>query len=316
MRKTFITSLLAGFFLACIAPVNATAAEAAKPQQETITVPTIAVLPFANRIRGASSQGVGESVSEILTTELSSVGEYDLADRTDITKIMDELNLSASGMVDKASQLKIGYLVGARIIITGSVFQSGKNNYIVAKIIGVETSRVVGCSIKGVDNPVDMISKLTPLISAKIQKNAKKLLPTIPEPDAVIKKLKEQIGDVKGTKVYVHIQERSIVNIDPAAETEMKKLLLALGFDVVESADKADFRITGEGLAENSGQFKQFFSATARIEINIHNKSDKLIASDRQVETVASPAVSIAAKQALAQASLIIAERLIPKLKK
>ncbi len=313
MKKRLIVSLLAGFCLACIAPATSTAGE---NQEESITVPTIAVLPFANRIRGASSQGLGESVSEVLTAELSTVGEYDLADRTDITKIMGELKLSASGMVDKASQLKIGYLVGARIIITGSVFKAGKNNYIVAKIIGVETSKVVGCSIKGVDNPVDMISKLTPIISQKIQHNARKLLPVIPDPDAILKKLKEQIGNVKGTKVYVHITERAIVNIDPAAETEMKKLLLALGFDVVDSADKADFRITGEGLAENSGQFKQFFSATARVEINIRTKSDKLIASDRQVETVAGPAVSVAAKQALAQATLSMSERLIPLLKK
>ena len=95
----------------------------------------------------------------------------------------------------------------------------------------------------------------------------------------------------------------------------MQKLLQGLEFTVVESPDQADFRITGEGIAEQSGHFKGFFSATARLELRLYAKDGALIASDRQVETVAGPAANVAAKEALAQAALALAKRLVPQIK-
>lgn len=288
-----------------------------KPAEKTaVVVPTIAVMPFECRLTGSAAEGMGSSVSDLLSSQMSETGEFELADRGEINKIMDELKLSSSGLVTKDTQLKIGQLVGAKIIITGSIFKSGEKNFVVAKIIGVETSRVIGASVSGAGTPVELIPELKTKVAAIIASNVTKLLPVPTDLPSVTEELKKKIGGSAANKsVYVKIQERTLLNIDPAAETEFKKLLLALGFKVVEAPDLADFRITGEGLAENSGQFKEFFSSTARIEIHLHAKDNHLIASDRQVETVAGPAVNIASKDALAQAALILAKRIIPQIK-
>lgn len=285
---------------------------AAKPAP---VVPTIAIMPFECRLTGSAAEGMGSSVADLLTSRMSETGEFELADRGEINKIMGELKLSSSGLVTKETQLKIGNLVGAKIIVTGSIFKSGDKNYIVAKIIGVETSRVIGVSAFGAGTPLELVPELKALIAGKIMSETAKLLPPVLERPGVLEELRKEIGDVSGRSVYVKISERTLLNVDPAAETEFKKLLLALGFKVVEAPDLADFRITGEGLAENSGQFKEFFSSTARIEIHLHAKDNHLIASDRQVETVAGPAVNIASKDALAQAALILAKRIIPQIK-
>ena len=288
-----------------------------KPADKTaIAVPTIAVMPFECRISGSAAEGLGRSVADLLSSQMSETGEFELADRGEINKIMGELKLSTSGLVTKDSQLKIGQLTGAKIIITGSVFKNDDKNYVVAKIIGVETSRVIGTSVSGTSSPVELIPELKTKIAGIVLKNSTKLLPALADHPSVVDELKKEIGESPANKsVFVKISERTQLNVDPAAETEMKKLLLALGFKVVETPDQADFRITGEGLAETSGHFKEFFSATARLEINLHAKDGRLIASDRQVETIAGPATNIASKDALAQTALILAKRIVPQMK-
>lgn len=323
MDKRAIVGTLIGLGVLCGNGLYAQDKAAAPPPapaavvvtKQAPVVPTIAIMPFECRLTGSAAEGMGSSVADLLTSQMSETGEFELADRGEINKIMGELKLNSSGLVTKETQLKIGKLIGAKIIITGSIFKNGDKNYIVAKIIGVETSRVIGVSASGVGAALEMVPELKTRIAEKIMTDTAKLLPPVLERPGVLEELKKEIGDVSGRSVYVKISERTLLNVDPAAETEFKKLLLALGFKVVESPDQADFRITGEGLAENSGQFKEFFSSTARIEIHLHAKDNRLIASDRQVETVAGPAINIASKDALAQTALILARRIIPQIK-
>jgi len=279
----------------------------------TTPIPTIAVLPFESKV---AKEGVGSAIADLLTVKLGESGDMELADRVSIDKTMAELNLSASGLVGKDSQVKIGQLVGARIIITGSVFKSGDNkSYIVAKVIGVETSLVKGCSVSGIGDPLEMVPDLSNRIQATIRKNVAALLPPVLTRPTILEELKKSYGSGSGKKVYVKVSEQTAQNIDPAAETELQKLLQSLEFTVVESPDQADFRITGDGIAEQSGHFKGFFSATARLELRLYAKDGTLIASDRQVETVAGPAANVAAKEALAQAALALSKRLVPQIK-
>ncbi len=310
MYKKIVLGALLALGTLCSNGLLAQVAKKAPP-----VIPTIAIMPFECRLTGSSSEKLGASVADLLTSQMSETGEFDLADRGEINKIMGELKLNASGLVTKENQVKIGQLIGAKIIITGSVFKSGEKNYVMAKIIGVETSRVIGSSVSGTGTPLDLVPELKEKVAQKIMGDVAKLMPPVLDKPSVLDELKKEIGDVSGRSVYVKIAEQTLLNIDPAAETEFKKLLLALGFKVVEMPDQADFRITGEGVAENSGEFKGFFSSTARIELHLHAKSGKLIATDRQVETVAGPAFNIASKDALAQTALILAKRIVPQIK-
>ena len=139
----------------------------------------------------------------------------------------------------------------------------------------------------------------------------------MPRPKTALSVAGELSGTVKGNgrKVYVKISESiSAPAIDPAAETELKKLLIALGFEVVEDRQDAEFLFLGEGLATDSGRYQNFSSSTARLELNLY-KGKQILLSDRQKETVAGPSYVIAAKDALARSSLELARRMLPALK-
>ena len=291
--------------------IPAQAAEEAAP----IMVPTAAVLPFEARGRQAENDQAGKSVSDLLFVTLLENGAANLVERAELDKALNELHLSAAGLVAPESQLQLGRLIGAKILISGSLFETGGKKYVVAKIIGTETSRVLGCSVNGRDDYVDLAPELAAKVAKVLEKDVDKLLPAKMTARSALDKLSEVQGNRR--PVYLSISEDIQVSApDPASEIELKKLLLALGFEVVGSRSEAAFALICEAVASNAGQYQKFSSASARVELSIYSgKDNQLLASGSAKETVASATYIIAAKDAIAQATLRLAGQLLPCLR-
>ena len=291
--------------------VPAQAAEEAAP----ILVPTSAVLPFEARGRQAENDQAGKSVSDLLFVTLLENGAANLVERAELDKALNELHLSAVGLVAPESQLQLGRLIGAKILISGSLFETGGKKYVVAKVIGTETSRVLGCSVNGRGDYVDLVPELAAKVTKVLEKDVDKLLPAKMTARSALDKLSEVQGNRR--PVYLSISEDIQLSApDPASEIELKKLLLALGFEVVGSRSEAAFAIICEAVASNAGQYQKFSSASARVELSIYSgKDNQLLASGSAKETVASATYIIAAKDAIAQATLRLAGQLLPCLR-
>src|SRR5687768_9178748 len=133
--------------------------------QESINYP-IAILPF--RERGEEVKGMGGQASDLLFAGLATDPDLWLVDREEIDKTLAEQELNLSGVVNPDEAVRIGQITGARILVTGSVFQVGTSLYVVAKVIGTETTRVQGASSKG---PVsDGVDALMPQLSDEVAK--------------------------------------------------------------------------------------------------------------------------------------------------
>ncbi len=287
--------------------VPAQAAEETAP----ILVPTAAVLPFEARGRQAENDQAGKSVSDLLFVSLLEKSAVNLVERAELDQALNELHLSAVGLVAPESQLQLGRLVGAKILISGSLFETGGKKYAVAKIIGAETSRVLGCSVNGRDDYVDLVPELATKVAKVLEKDADRLLPA----KATVRSALDRLSAVRGSRrpVYLSVAEDIQVSApDPASEIELKKLLLALGFEVVGSRSEAAFAIICEAVANNAGQYQKFSSASARVELSVYSgKDNRLLASGAAKETIASATYIIAAKDAIAQATLRLAGQLL-----
>ena len=120
----------------------------------------------------------------------------------------------------------------------------------------------------------------------------------------------------KQRKVFVKVKEDIAVSVpDPAAETELKKLLLALDFQVVNTRNEADYAVIGEAIAANAGNYHNFTSAAARLELSVYNKDKKLLATGAARETLAGASYPIAAKEAIARTALKLAGEFFPVMK-
>lgn len=280
-----------------------------------------AILPFQER--GTEVRGQGPKVTDMLFAELVADPQLYLVDREEMEKLLGETELNLSGMVRTSEAIQVGQLTGAKILITGSVMQVGKKLYLVAKIIGTETSRVIGESVKGDarDDLDVLVEQLAERVSATVAKRAGELVAKPVKQEDRIAALKAKLGDAKRPVVLVSISERHVgqATIDPAAETEVMLFCRETGFEVVdrESGRKkdADVIIEGEGFSEFAMRRGNLVSVKARVEVRaIDPRTDKIIATDRQTAVVVDLTELLAGKAALQKAAAEIAERLLPKL--
>jgi len=312
--RRFAVGLISG--LAVVASVFGQEAREAVP-----TVYPTAVFPFKER--GKEVRGLGEQAYELLSGLLSVNPELHLVERAELETALKEHELNLSGAVAETQAVRVGQLTGAKILVTGSVMQVGKKLYVIAKIIGTETSRVLGQSVKG-DARTDLdelVEQLAEKVGATIVEKAGILVAKPVKQEDVIAALKEKLGDAKRPSVYVRVNERHVgqVTIDPAAQTEIMLFCEKTGFEVIDpgagQATKADIVIEGEGFSEFATRRGNLVSVKARLEVKaIDPKTDKVIATDRETAVVVDLAEQHAGKQALQNAAAKIAARLLPKL--
>jgi TolB-like protein len=110
------------------------------------TRPTVAVLPFVNSAIG-EAQGelapLSKGIADLLIIELGQNTGIRLVERENIARIIEEQNLARDGRVDDATAARIGRLLGAKHIITGSFVTDRSGTMVVTlKSIDVETSRI------------------------------------------------------------------------------------------------------------------------------------------------------------------------------
>lgn len=78
-----------------------------------------------------------------LTSAISNTAGYEGYDRTDLKEILGEQNFQRTGMVSDKDIKKIGEFTGAQYVLVAEAVVDGEDMFITAKIIDVETARVV-----------------------------------------------------------------------------------------------------------------------------------------------------------------------------
>jgi hypothetical protein len=310
MALSVATGLLAGSGLCAQNIVDN--ANASSP---TYLIP-IGVFPFQDG-KEEKLEGAGRKVANLMTAELTMQPEIMLVDRTEIDKVISEQALSISGMANPEYANKVGYLIGARILVTGSVFMLDKQRMcIVAKIIGTETTRVLAEKVDGAEALDAIVRKLSMQIAARIKADGVKLLPVYRTRGDVINAIKMNLGSGAKPKLYVEIKEHHVQApvVDPAAQTEFISILKDLGFEVVERPEDATVVLKGEGFSETGLRRGELIGVKARLEVKAVDKAGKIIAADRQTAVCVDVVERMAGKEALQNAASLMAVRLVPKL--
>ena len=289
--------------------------------EDEFTVYPVAVFPFAERGRDAAE--LGNKVTDLLFANLVTNPEMYLVEREEIDKLFTEQELNRSGLINPDQATQIGYLTGAKILVTGSVLVVGDKMYVVAKIIGTETSRVLGASVKGaVDDELDgLVEELAKNVASTISERAKELVARPVSKEDRLAALIKSMGKGKRPSVWIDVTERHIgqTTYDPAAETELTRVCKELDFEVIDRKEgnrkDADIVLTGEGFSQFASRHGNLVSVKARLEVKaIDRASGKVLAVARQTSVAVDLAEQIAGKTALQDAAVNIAERLLPQL--
>jgi len=279
---------------------------------------SVAVLDFESS--QPRVEKMGSQVSLLLTSNLSLNDRIILVERQELSKILEEQQIGISGLINPDTAAKIGNLTGAKILITGRVFEIKNKTYITAKIIGTETSRVYVESINfPSDNPFDKeVKKLSSKIEKTILRKIDSLVAKVEPEENMIEKFKKIVRNKKLPTIAINIRETHFGRpaIDPAVETEIGLVLNKIGFEIIDTGKSnkvPDILITGEAFSEYGTQREGLFICKGRVEIKVIKKENgKTLTVDKQTEIGIDISENIAGKKALENAALALIERILP----
>jgi hypothetical protein len=245
-----------------------------------------------------------------------------LVERQELAKALGEQELGLSGTVSPETAAQVGKLTGAKVLITGRIIGIGKKYSLVTKVMSTETSRVFGETVS-FDDMATMdraVAELAGKIESIIDTHADVLIAKVEDPGARLERLKKIVAGKKLPSVSVAITEQHISRtvIDPAAQTEMLKMLQELGFEIIDAkapAKQADVTIVGEAFSETAGRGGNLVSCRSRVETKVVQRSSgKLLLADRQTDVAVDLAENTAGKIALQNAALKLLDRIVPRL--
>ena len=313
-RFLFFFLVLAGTSLVCSAKDKA-----------KIVYPA-AVLAFDER--GADVKDYGAKVSDLLVVHLAANPRMYLVDRADLQKVLAEQALNISGAVDAAHAVQVGQLTGAQLLLTGSVVQIDKKLILIAKIIGTQSSRVLGTTAEGKlsDDLTSLVATLSANITKVVAEQADELVPSPHLQEDRLAQLRKSISEGEKKQfpsLAIRVSERHVgrPTIDPAVEMELSRYARDLGFTLLDvqagSRAQPDVTITGEGFSELAGRVNDLVAVKARVELKVTERATgKILFVDRQTTVHVDLAEQIAGKSALQEAGAVLAERVLPKLVK
>ena len=299
---------------------------------------TVAVLDFDSDEKGGLT--LGAKVATLLEVGLNPGGEYELVERSNVKKILEENGLGMTGLLDTNSAARVGNLLGAKVLVTGRVFSVDDEMFLAAKVISVETGRVYGEAVS-IDKSQKLgpgVARLSRKVNNTITQNAAMLVAVVREPVDTIETVSKALGDSKRPTVAVTGVERHVGQavVDPAATTELKHILLKTNFEVYDDHPellsnwakeyfkdssvptpsgraKADVLIVAEAVSEFAARTEGLISCRARVEVRaIDRRTGRLLAIGRKTVTEVGLSEQIAAKSAIQKATADIAAALLP----
>src|SRR6185295_9115182 len=166
------------FALGALLMSGALVARADDPKKDDKAKSVVPVAITTFQERGRDAKDMGPKVTDLLFAKLVVNPDFYLVERQELEKLLKEDQLSLSGLVDPSQAVKVGQLTGAKVLLTGSVIHVDKDLYLVAKLIGVESSRVLGASVKGdVEGAIDgLVEKLAEAVGTTVKDKASLLL--------------------------------------------------------------------------------------------------------------------------------------------
>lgn len=149
--------LVSAAMLNCVSSLPLGAEE---PAPRSVT--TIATLPFDVASDDQRFAPLAHAIGDMLMVRLSDADGLVFVERTAIDKVLGEMELAAA--TSSADRAKLGRLLGAKFVLTGSLTVSAEQFQLVAHLLDVSTARVavsakVLARAEDLTGPVDELAK-------------------------------------------------------------------------------------------------------------------------------------------------------------
>lgn len=211
---------------------GALAQAAQAPAQGADTKPGLAILDFdlgltmgANHETRDDYAALGRGLAALTISEATANPAIRVVERTQLQQIIQEQNLGREGREDPATMSRIGRLIGARYMVTGTFFDNRGAIRVDARIFNVETGEIMRTqSVTGrMENLYDIVPRLAqqlmrdanlPPLERRASEEFRQANPTPPTP-AVMAYSRAVLYADRGEKDHAVEQYRRALQIFP-----------------------------------------------------------------------------------------------------
>lgn len=138
MNRIVRYATLAAAALGAVAPIAARA--------QSSSTPTVAIMPFNNNVFNKDARnydGLSKGVADFLITEMAGNRSIRVIERDQVQKLIEEQGLAKNGVIDQATAVRAGKLLGAQHMIFGGFMADPNNNFrIDARSVNVESGAI------------------------------------------------------------------------------------------------------------------------------------------------------------------------------
>lgn len=157
---------------------------------------TITLLDFQSVGLIPGREGENQYLILKLTQSINADPRMEVVDRTMLEALLNELKLSTSDLVDPATQLKLGRILSARLIATGSIIRDRDSIQVSLSVVETETTQIKVALAEIMDRTLS-IDEIAHRLSKKLLSEISAQYP-----------LRGEIKSVEGTKVKLNIGSR------------------------------------------------------------------------------------------------------------
>lgn len=176
---------------------------------------TIGVSAFKNLTGDKSLTWLEVGIAESISAKLRNVKDYTVVDRINVDKVVSEISLNQSGLMDDKTAKKAGKAIGADIIVVGSFQKYGNQIRITASLVEVESHKILKQVIE--TGKMDDIFDLQDNIALKIISESEVRV-TTEEKQKVVQKF---TTNVSAYEYYVKGLENILTKLDYLKAIEM-----------------------------------------------------------------------------------------------
>ena len=146
-------------------------------------------------------EGKETIIASCIVDHLIEKSRAQIVERAILDKLMKELKLSTTKLVDRSTALSLGKIMAARLILSGQVFHSGSESQITIRFIETETGQITG-AVNEVFGSAVPPSTIADKLSGIIVEKLKSLYP-----------LKGKISEINGNEITLNIGKRQGVKV-------------------------------------------------------------------------------------------------------
>ncbi len=129
---------------------------------------TISILYFDNTTKNKEFDWLSKGIADMLISDIAENGAVDVVERTNLKKVLEEQELSLTGLIDDKKALELGKLMSAAKLIYGSYIIQGNTIVINGKVTDTVSGKIVSTFM--VKGPLESILTLQSEISQKAEK--------------------------------------------------------------------------------------------------------------------------------------------------